>query len=158
MYSSTSVGSYGPGGLILNAVTANTTLKFENPINLIGGNTNVVDGQYVNNGAITNRIEVDSPTYAAILSGALSTADPSGNTIISNSGSSLLKLGVGTLVLTASNTYNCATAWAPACSRRGLPIRSPVPPMSTSVTPTWDRLPPRPARWTSSPARNRSSR
>ncbi|MCX6976472.1 MAG: autotransporter-associated beta strand repeat-containing protein, partial [Verrucomicrobia bacterium] len=79
------VANFNPGTLVLNEYTANNTLNFVNPVDFNGSQRTITVNA--------------APTFASTMSGLLS----------GTGGSGLTKGGVGTLILTNSNTYDGAT-------------------------------------------------
>ena len=106
------VANFNPGTLVLNEYTANNTLNFVNPVDFNGSQRPITVNA--------------APTFTSTMSGLLS----------GMGGSGLTKGGVGTLILTNSNTYDGATTVNAGILKLGATGDATNTPLGTTATGT----------------------
>jgi fibronectin-binding autotransporter adhesin len=94
--------TFNPSILVLNEYTANVPLIFRNPLKLNAGTT-----------PVQRDIEVNSDDSSATISGAISDGDSGAGA------ASLVKSGVGTLILSGTNSYSGSTTIGAGTLRLG---------------------------------------
>ena len=100
------------------AITLKGSVSIDGPISLIGGDISLITSLLTSTGTTTSDVTIDAATITgsgviALAPGRALSLTQSGNSTfygsISGSGSTLTKLGAGTLTLTSNNTYSGTT-------------------------------------------------